>query len=166
MRKRLIGNRGGVIPDIKIENIFFPEGQLYVKSTWWGSGYTYISSFKLIIGAIQKGAYTNSIQEERLYTVDYYESSTSIITTDMFRDVIEIDIDPYQPIDLIDNLTITLGSIIKDDNTEIKRQITSIDSRSDYGIGGIPLGNGNNPIAFIVLNESNQPILQFDFDIT
>ena len=84
----------------------------------------------------------------------------------MFRDVIEIDIDPYQPIDLIDNLTITLGSIIKDDNTEIKRQITSIDSRSDYGIGGIPLGNGNNPIAFIVLNESNQPILQFDFGTT
>lgn len=164
MRRRLIENRGGVIPDIEIENIFFPEGQLHTKPTW-DSGYIYISSFKLIIGAIQNGAYTNSIQEERLYTVDYYESSTSIITTDMFRDVIEIDIDPYQPIDLIDNLTITLGSIIKDDNTEIKRQITSIDSRSDYGIGGIPLGNGNNPIAFIVLNESNQPILQFDFGI-
>lgn len=111
------------------------------------------------------GAYTNGIQEERLYTIDYYESSTQIITTSVFREVAEINIDPYQPIDLVDNLTITLGSIIKDDNTEIKRQITSIDSRSNYGIGGIPLENGNNPTASIILNKSNQFVLQFDFGL-
>lgn len=107
--------------------------------------------------------YFNDFQEERLY-VNNGTGGTQFVTPSIFREAVEIYIDPYY-IDSISNLIIILGSITKDDNTEIKRQITSIDSRSDYGIGGIPLENGNNPTASIILNESNQFVLQFDFDL-